>query len=365
MRFNKKLIVYLAEYMYLRIVFDCNVQKELLKKIIVKLKSVDIWSSLSHNMTADGQCNSFENIGELVNYMVKDLQDLSDLIKIVVHNDSLLINEIQEQLIHIDRILFQLEMCQMFSKKYDDCNCYVDIQSGSGGTEAQDWANMLLRMYLKWIDNKGFNVEIVTESCGDFSGIKSTTIKVIGPYVYGWLRTESGIHRLVRKSPFDATGKRHTSFASVFVYPELDDNIDIQIRPEDLRIDVYRASGAGGQHVNRTESAVRITHIPTNIVTQCQSDRSQHKNKNQAIKQLKAKLYNFELHKKRIEKKIRENKKKDITWGNQIRSYVLDHSRIKDLRTGLEKHNVKAVLNGDLDDFIKTSIKVLDQNNDD
>ncbi|ADV33662.1 peptide chain release factor 2 [Candidatus Blochmanniella vafra str. BVAF] len=257
-------------------------------------------------------------------------------------------------------IFDKLEMYRMFFQEHDNCNCYVDIQSGSGGIEAQDWANMLLRMYLKWLDSKkGFYVKKTTETSGEFLGIKSATIKIIGPYAYGWLKTESGVHRLVRKSPFDSGGRRHTSFASIFVYPELDDNITINIRPEDLRVDVYRASGAGGQHVNRTESAVRVTHIPTNVVTQCQSDRSQHKNKNQAIKQLKAKLYNLELQKKQYEKKIRENKKLDITWGSQIRSYILDDSRIKDLRTGLEKRNVKAVLNGDLDDFVTMSIKQL------
>lgn len=245
----------------------------------------------------------------------------------------------------------------MFFGKYDHCNCYVDIQSGSGGIEAQDWASMLLRMYLRWVHNKGFITKIIEESPGEVSGIKSITVKINGSYSYGWLRTESGVHRLVRKSPFDSGKRRHTSFASVFVYPDIDHDINIHIKPEDIRIDVYKASGAGGQHVNRTESAVRITHIPTNIVTQCQSDRSQHKNKNQAMKQLKSKLYNFELQKKNHEKKIREHNKQSITWGNQIRSYILDHSRIKDLRTGIEKRNIKAILDGDLDDFIRTSIK--------
>lgn len=250
------------------------------------------------------------------------------------------------------------EICHLFFEKNDDNNCYIDIQSGSGGIDAQDWASILLRMYLRWLSNKGFHTKIITETEGEVSGIKSATVKVKGSYAYGWLKTESGIHRLVRKSPFDS-GRRHTSFVSVFIYPEVDDKINIYIRPDDLRIDVYKSSGSGGQHVNRTESAVRVTHIPSNIVTQCQSDRSQHKNKNQAIKQLKSKLYNLELQKKKSEKKMREDKKNDITWGNQIRSYVLDHSRIKDLRTGLEKRNIKAVLNGDLDDFVKTSIKKL------
>ena len=245
----------------------------------------------------------------------------------------------------------------MFSGDYDSADCYLDIQSGSGGTEAQDWAEMLLRMYLRWAESKGFTTEVMEVSDGDVAGIKSATIKVSGDYAYGWLRTETGVHRLVRKSPFDSGNRRHTSFASVFVYPEIDDNIDIDINPADLRIDVYRASGAGGQHVNRTESAVRITHIPTGIVTQCQNNRSQHSNKDQAMKQLKAKLYELEMQKKNAEKQQMEENKSDIGWGSQIRSYVLDDSRIKDLRTGVETRNTQAVLDGDLDQFIEESLK--------
>ena len=245
----------------------------------------------------------------------------------------------------------------MFSGEYDSSDCYLDIQSGSGGTEAQDWANMLLRMYLRWAESRGFKTEIIEQSDGEVAGIKSATIKVMGEYAFGWLRTETGVHRLVRKSPFDSGGRRHTSFSSAFAYPEVDDDIDIEINPADLRIDVYRASGAGGQHVNRTESAVRITHLPTNIVTQCQNDRSQHKNKEQAMKQLKAKLYEYELRKKNAEKQALEDTKSDIGWGSQIRSYVLDDSRIKDLRTGVETRNTQAVLDGDLDKFIEASLK--------
>ena len=245
----------------------------------------------------------------------------------------------------------------MFSGDYDSADCYLDIQSGSGGTEAQDWAEMLLRMYLRWAESKGFTTEVMEVSDGDVAGIKSATIKVSGDYAYGWLRTETGVHRLVRKSPFDSGNRRHTSFASVFVYPEIDDNIDIDINPADLRIDVYRASGAGGQHVNRTESAVRITHIPTGIVTQCQNNRSQHSNKDQAMKQLKAKLYELEMQKKNAEKQQMEDNKSDIGWGSQIRSYVLDDSRIKDLRTGVETRNTQAVLDGDLNQFIEESLK--------
>ncbi len=266
-------------------------------------------------------------------------------------------DEANLELEQLEKKLAGLEFRRMFSGDYDSADCYLDIQSGSGGTEAQDWAEMLLRMYLRWAESKGFTTEVMEVSDGDVAGIKSATIKVTGDYAYGWLRTETGVHRLVRKSPFDSGNRRHTSFASVFVYPEIDDNIDIDINPADLRIDVYRASGAGGQHVNKTESAVRITHIPTGIVTQCQNNRSQHSNKDQAMKQLKAKLYELEMLKKNAEKKQMEENKSDIGWGSQIRSYVLDDSRIKDLRTGVETRNTQAVLDGDLDQFIEESLK--------
>lgn len=245
----------------------------------------------------------------------------------------------------------------MFSGPNDANDGYIDIQSGSGGTEAQDWANMLLRMYLRWGESHGFKTELIECSDGDVAGIKSATIRFSGEYAFGWIRTETGVHRLVRKSPFDSGSRRHTSFASAFAYPEVDDDIEIEIDPSDLRIDTYRASGAGGQHVNRTDSAVRITHEPTNIVVQCQNDRSQHKNKAQAMKQLKAKLYEHEMQKQNEEKQTMEDGKSDIGWGSQIRSYVLDDSRIKDLRTGVESHNTQAVLDGDLDKFIQASLK--------
>jgi len=245
----------------------------------------------------------------------------------------------------------------MFSGPHDSNDAYLDLQSGSGGTEAQDWCNMLLRMYLRWGEAKGFKVELVEATDGDVAGIKGATVRFSGEYAYGWLRTETGVHRLVRKSPFDSSGRRHTSFASAFVYPEVDDNIEIDINPADLRIDVYRASGAGGQHVNTTESAVRITHVPTNTVVQCQNERSQHKNKAQALKQLKAKLFELELQQQNAEKQSQEDNKSDIGWGSQIRSYVLDDSRIKDLRTGIENRNTQAVLDGDLDKFIQASLK--------
>lgn len=316
----------------------------------------DSWKDLNKKIKLSKELDSLEGLVGFIDQINQNVIDLGDLIELA-DNDEVLISEIQKQLVTEECSLSKLEFSQMFSGKHDSCNCYVDIQSGSGGIEAQDWANILLRMYLRWMDSKGFVTEITEESLGDISGVKYATIKVSGFYSYGWLRTESGVHRLVRKSPFDSGRRRHTSFASVFVYPDIDDKINIYIKPEDIRVDVYRASGAGGQHVNRTESAVRITHIPTNLVTQCQSGRSQHKNKNQAMKQLQAKLYNLELQKKNFEKKVRENKKQNITWGNQIRSYILDNSRIKDLRTGVEKRNVKSVLDGDLDDFIQSSIK--------
>jgi peptide chain release factor 2 len=251
----------------------------------------------------------------------------------------------------------KLEFQRMFSGKADSANAFLDIQSGSGGTEAQDWAEMLLRMYLRWAEQNGFEAELIEASSGDVAGVKSATVHIKGENAFGWLRTETGVHRLVRKSPFDSSNRRHTSFSSVFVSPEVDDDIEIEINPADIRIDVYRASGAGGQHVNKTESAVRITHEPTNIVVQCQNDRSQHKNKDTAMKQLKAKLYEYEQAKRNDEARTVEDSKSDIGWGSQIRSYVLDQSRIKDLRTGVETGNTVAVLNGSLNQFIEASLK--------
>ena len=251
----------------------------------------------------------------------------------------------------------ELEFRRMFSGEMDAQNAFLDIQAGSGGTEAQDWAEMLLRMYLRWGEAHGYKAELIEVSAGDVAGIKSATIRFEGEYAFGWLRTETGVHRLVRKSPFDSGNRRHTSFAAVFVAPEVDDDIDIEINPADLRVDVYRASGAGGQHVNRTESAVRITHMPTGIVVQCQNDRSQHKNKATAMKQLKAKLYELELQKRTQDQQTVEDSKSDIGWGSQIRSYVLDASRIKDLRTNIETGNTQAVLDGGIDLFLKASLK--------
>ncbi len=268
-----------------------------------------------------------------------------------------MISEMSNIADNLKKELTTLETRQMFRAKEDHYDAYIDIQSGSGGTEAQDWVSMLLRMYLRWLDSKNFSHEVVELSEGEVAGYKSATIKVSGDFAYGWLRTETGVHRLVRKSPFDSGSRRHTSFASVFVYPQINEDIDVQINPSDLRIDVYRASGAGGQHVNTTESAVRITHMPSKIVTQCQNDRSQHKNKESAMKQLRAKLYLFELEKQNEIKNKVESEKSDISWGNQIRSYILDDSRIKDLRTKHETGNIQAVLDGDLDLFIEKSLK--------
>lgn len=286
------------------------------------------------------------------------MTDLSELFELArEEDDAQTINDIGEELPNIEQQVAGLEFRRMFSGKMDNASAYLDIQSGSGGTEAQDWAEMILRMYLRWGEQHGFTTELIECSSGEVAGIKSATIHFTGDYAFGWLRTETGVHRLVRKSPFDSGNRRHTSFASVFVSPEIDDDIEIEINPADLRIDTYRASGAGGQHVNRTDSAVRITHAPSGIVVQCQNDRSQHKNKDQAMKQLRAKLYELEMQKKNEEQQALEATKSDIGWGSQIRSYVLDQSRIKDLRTGVETSNTQAVLDGSLDQFIEASLK--------
>ena len=272
-------------------------------------------------------------------------------------DDAETVEAVTADLEGLEKRLSELEFRRMFAGEMDGSNAYVDVQAGSGGTEAQDWADMLLRMYLRWGERRGFKTEVIEVSAGDVAGIKSATVRFEGDHAYGWLRTESGVHRLVRKSPFDSGNRRHTSFAAIFVAPEIDDSIEVEINPADLRIDVYRASGAGGQHVNRTESAVRITHLPTNVVVQCQNDRSQHKNKAQAMKQLQAKLYELEMQKQRETQQTVEDAKSDIGWGSQIRSYVLDQSRIKDLRTSVETSNTQAVLDGDLDRFIEASLK--------
>lgn len=290
--------------------------------------------------------------------LTQGLSDANELLAMAeAEGDEASANEVTAEVDSLERAVEKLEFERMFSGELDRNNAFLDIQSGAGGTEAQDWTEMLLRMYLRWGEAKGFKTELIEASPGDVAGIKSATISFEGEYAFGWLRTETGVHRLVRKSPFSSAGARHTSFSAVFVSPEIDDNIEIDINPADLRIDVYRASGAGGQHVNRTESAVRITHLPTNTVVQCQNGRSQHQNKDTAMKQLRAKLYELELLKRNEEKQALEQTKSDVGWGSQIRSYVLDQSRVKDLRTGVETSNTQAVLDGGLDRFIEASLK--------
>lgn len=286
------------------------------------------------------------------------LHDLSDLFELAhQENDAEMLESLADDLNQCQNQVERFEFQRMFSGDMDHCNAYVDIQAGSGGTEAQDWAEMLLRMYLRWTEHKGFESELMEVSPGEVAGIKSATLRVTGDYAFGWLHTETGVHRLVRKSPFDSGHRRHTSFASVFVSPEIEDDVAIDINPADLRVDTYRAQGAGGQHVNTTDSAIRITHVPTGVVVQCQSNRSQHKNREQAMKQLRSRLYEIEMEKKHAERRAQEGEKAEITWGSQIRSYVLDASRIKDLRTGVEVHNPEAVLNGDIDVFIEATLK--------
>ncbi len=287
--------------------------------------------------------------------MLRDSRELFAMAKEEADDETM--EGVEQDVEKIRKSVEALEFRRMFSNPMDPNNCFIDIQAGSGGTEAQDWASMLERMYLRYCERSDFRVEVLEESEGEVAGIKSATLKVEGEYAYGYLRTETGVHRLVRKSPFDSGNRRHTSFASVFVYPEVDESIEITINPADLRVDTFRASGAGGQHINKTDSAIRITHLPTNIVVQCQNDRSQHKNRAEAMSMLKAKLYEAELRKQNEEKQALEDSKSDIGWGHQIRSYVLDQSRIKDLRTGHEVGNTQAVLDGDLEDFISASLK--------
>lgn len=317
-----------------------------------------MWSNQERAQALGKERAALDEVVSTLNKLQQGLEDVEGLVELAVEaDDEATFNDAVDELDELEKQLATLEFRRMFSGKDDASDCYLDVQSGSGGTEAQDWANMLLRMYLRWAEAHEFKVEITELSEGEVAGIKSATVRVQGDYAYGWLRTETGVHRLVRKSPFDSGNRRHTSFASVFVYPEVDDDIDIEINPADLRVDTYRASGAGGQHVNRTDSAIRITHEPSGIVVQCQSDRSQHKNRDAAMKQLRAKLYEMELQKQLAEKQALEDSKSDIGWGSQIRSYVLDDARIKDLRTGVENRNTQAVLDGALDPFIEASLK--------
>jgi len=322
------------------------------------LSDPSLWDDPSKAQVINKERSSLEKVLSNFNLLNNSVNDISELLELVIQEGDVgAIEEISTEISANERVLYKLEFQRMFSNKMDPNNAFLDIQSGSGGTEAQDWAEMLMRMYLKWGEARGFLTELVEVSHGEVAGIKSATIKFEGEYAYGWLRTETGVHRLVRKSPFDSGSRRHTSFASIFISPEVDENIEIEVNPSDLRIDTYRASGAGGQHINKTDSAIRITHEPSGVVVQCQSQRSQHQNKEKAIQQLRAKLYEIEMQKLDDKKQSREDEKLDIGWGSQIRSYVLDSARIKDLRTGVEKTNCGAVLDGDLDDFIEASLK--------
>lgn len=326
--------------------------------MIRELESSNVWDNPEQAQSLGRERTQLETIVHSLSQLGQSICDQRELFELArEEDDEQTINDISEELKSIEQQVAALEFRRMFSGKMDHSNAYLDIQAGSGGTEAQDWAEMLLRMYLRWGEHHGFITELIECSPGEVAGIKSATIHFTGEYAFGWLRTETGVHRLVRKSPFDSGNRRHTSFAAVFVSPEIDDDIEIEINPADLRIDTYRASGAGGQHVNRTDSAVRITHAPSGIVVQCQNDRSQHKNKDQAMKQLRAKLYELEIQKKNAEQQALEASKSDIGWGSQIRSYVLDQSRVKDLRTGVETSNTQAVLDGSLDQFIEASLK--------
>ena len=339
-------------------IFDVSSKEQRLQEIELDLSKEEVWSDLELSQKISKEKTAIEK--SLVNFKSVEERVSDGLVFLEIaesESDTSSINEIAKDFIELDEAVAALEFSKMFTNKMDPASAYVEIQSGSGGTEAQDWAEMLLRMYSKWAEGRGYDINVTEVSYGEVAGIKSATLYVSGDYSYGWLRTETGIHRLVRKSPFDSGSRRHTSFASVFISPEVDDSIEININNADIRVDTYRASGAGGQHVNKTDSAVRLTHTPTGVVAQCQSDRSQHKNKENALKQLKSKLYELELQKQKDEQQVLEDSKSDIGWGNQIRSYVLDQSRIKDLRTNLESGNTTAILNGDLDDFMKTSLK--------
>jgi peptide chain release factor 2 len=338
--------------------FDYDVKTERLEEVGRELESPEVWNDPKRAQELGRERARLEDITGTINVISQGLSDAVELLELALEeNDTEALASVEADLQDYASRVARLEFQRMFANPMDPNPCFVDIQAGAGGTEAQDWASMLLRMYLRWCENKGFTVEVLEESDGEVAGIKSASLRVEGDHAFGWLRTETGVHRLVRKSPYDSDNRRHTSFASVFVAPEVDDDIEIEINPADLKVDVYRASGAGGQHVNRTESAIRITHVPSGIIVACQSDRSQHKNRDTAMKQLKSKLYEMELNKRKAEQQKLEDSKADIGWGSQIRSYVLDQSRIKDLRTGVERGDTQAVLDGDLDQFVGASLK--------
>jgi len=339
-------------------IFDYETKSERLVEVLRELEDPDIWSNQELAQTLNRERAALEVVVQTLDNLEQGVVESRELLELAdEESDEETFAEVERDAAGLEEQLAKLEFRRMFSGEQDENSAFVDIQAGSGGTEAQDWANMLLRMYLRWGEKKGFDVELTEVSDGDVAGIKSATIHMKAPYAYGYLRTETGVHRLVRKSPFDSGARRHTSFASVFVYPEIDDAVEVDINPADLRVDTYRASGAGGQHVNKTDSAIRLTHEPTGVVVQCQSDRSQHKNRAAAMKMLRAKLFEREMNIRREASQEAEDSKADISWGSQIRSYVLDQSRIKDLRTNVETGNTQAVLDGDLDQFIEASLK--------
>ena len=339
-------------------IFDYHGRKERLEEVLLRLENPKVWNNPEEAQSLGQERARLEETLGTLDSLSTEIQEALELLELArEENDQDTFDELNREALSLGKRLERLEFRRMFSGEVDEANSFVDVQAGSGGTEAQDWAEMLLRMYLRWADSEGFTTELIEKSEGEVAGIKSATIHVIGEYAYGNLRTETGVHRLVRKSPFDSGNRRHTSFASVYAYPEIDESIEVDLNPADLRVDTYRASGAGGQHVNRTDSAVRITHLPTGIVVQCQNDRSQHRNRAEAMTMLRARLYEAEMRAKREEQQILEDAKADIGWGSQIRSYVLDQSRIKDLRTGVETGNTQAVLDGALGQFIEASLK--------
>jgi peptide chain release factor 2 len=339
-------------------IFDYDAKRERLEEVNRELENPAVWSNSERAQNLGRERAELEAVVATLNRVEKSLDEAGELHELAAEEqDTSTLGDVIVQVQNVTKELEVLEFRRMFAGKMDSHNAFLDVQAGQGGTEAQDWAAMLLRMYLKWAERHGYAVDVLEESAGEVAGIKSATIHVRGEYAYGWLRTELGVHRLVRKSPFDSGNRRHTSFAAVFVSPEIDDDIEIELNPADLRVDVFRASGAGGQHVNKTESAIRITHIPTGLVVQCQNERSQHKNRATAMNQMRAKLYELEEQKRREQAQIVEDSKADIGWGNQIRSYVLDQSRVKDLRTNFESARPQHVLDGDLDDFLQESLK--------
>ncbi|MBX2849344.1 MAG: peptide chain release factor 2 [Acidiferrobacterales bacterium] len=338
--------------------FDFDTKVERLEEVLRQMEDPTIWNNPDEAQKLGQEKATLEKVVDSLKSAPTSIKECLDMLELAAEEeDQELVESVTKDLDAVARDVAALEFQRMFSDPMDANNAFIDIQSGSGGTEAQDWANMLLRMYLRWAEANDFKTEMIEVSEGEVAGIKSATVKIIGEYAFGFLRTETGVHRLVRKSPFDSGNRRHTSFASLYAYPEIDDNIEIEVNPADIRTDTYRASGAGGQHINKTDSAVRITHEPTGIVVQCQNDRSQHRNRESAMAMLKARLYEHEMQQRRSEQQSVEDEKSDIGWGSQIRSYVLDQSRIKDLRTGVETGNTQGVLDGDLNQFIEASLK--------